>query len=124
MLLVKTYLAPSQFGGIGCFADEDIPAGQKIWSFNKRMSFAIEEKKLEEGNFSKHILDHFDEYALKLSNNPGWLFLQLDNSRFMRESETPNTGWVDIASHMVFVFSAKDIKKGEELTFEPDEDEA
>jgi SET domain-containing protein len=123
MLLVKTRLGKSQFGGIGCFADQELRAGQKIWTFDPSMSFAIRDAQLASGGYPDHFIDLFDSYAIELAHDPGWLFLELDNARFIRDSKTPNTGWIDIASRIAFVFAAYDIHVGEEITFERDDDD-
>src|SRR3954469_1637143 len=47
MLLVKTRLGPSTIHGIGVFADEDIPRGTIVWSFNPLIDKALTDEEIE-----------------------------------------------------------------------------
>ena len=47
MLLVRTRLGPSTIHGIGVFADEDIPRGTIVWSFNPLIDKALTDEEIE-----------------------------------------------------------------------------
>ena len=40
MLRVRTFTAPSAIHGTGLFADEDIPKGATVWSFEESLDHA------------------------------------------------------------------------------------
>ncbi len=41
MMLVKTYLAPSQIQGLGVFAGEPIPCGSQLWVLNPKFDIFV-----------------------------------------------------------------------------------
>jgi SET domain-containing protein len=46
MLLISTYVAPSQIEGLGVFAGEFVPAGNLIWTLNHKFDIFFHETEL------------------------------------------------------------------------------
>ena len=62
MLLVKTFLAQSLIDGFGVFADQLIPAGTPVWSFDPRIDLMIDVDPLWTA-LSQAVKEYFDKYA-------------------------------------------------------------
>ncbi len=111
MNLVKTYIDTDNFGGIGLFAAEDIPAGTKIWKFNPAVD------KLWRSEGFHYILNHKKttevekNYLLRYtSEKDGIVYFYGDDAKFSNHSKTPNThGYPE-------QYASVDIKRGEEIT--------
>lgn len=86
MLMIKTYLAPSEIHGIGLFAGEDVAKEHVIWKFNPLLDHILTKRKLL--NFCKDIpkigLDHI--FCSTYKRN-GKYFYITDNARFINHSE-------------------------------------
>lgn len=117
MLLVKTRVQPSTIrgGGLGLFADENIPARTVIWKIADRLSFIVfteEQWQNLATKLSKESFLQIRRYAYK-DNVDGLYYLNLDDSRFENHSTNPNMKCVgddDIAT--------RDIRRGEELVID------
>lgn len=109
MLLVKTYLETSTLenAGLGCFADEDIKAGQLIWKYDDHIDrkFTHEEYK----QLSPIQRQFVDKYAYM---HNGTLYLCVDNGRFFNHSNYPNT--YESAEEQA-TYASREIKAGEEI---------
>lgn len=112
MLLVKTIVKQSTIpnGGLGLFADQDIPKGFILWEFNKIVDVTIPVEKLE--YLIKVEKDYIKKYAYREGDN---LILCSDDDKYINHSDTPNV--LDIFDERNFSVSvaARDIKAGEEL---------
>jgi len=118
MLYVKTSIGPSLIQGIGLFAAEPIPAGALIFRWSDAFGWSCPES--EFGDLPGRAREFLWRYGWR--SNGRWL-LDVDNSRFVNHSRTPNmfvTTDDGITSR-----AARDIEPGEELTedystFDPD----
>lgn len=114
MLLVKTKIGPSQVNGIGLFAAQFIPKGTPVWRFQSGFDLKIDKSGL--AKLSAPAKEQFLKYAY-LDPETRKYFLCFDDTRFSNHSDNPNcvdgspgdAEGVDIA--------ARDIRVGEELTF-------
>ena len=111
MLLVKTHIAASPIQGIGLFADELIPKGTKIWSFEPSFDVQISREKSEllpeiSRNFLHHY-GHLDDNVFVFGS---------DDARFMNHSEDSNTTGVESPDSFGETIAARDIHPGEEIT--------
>ena len=106
MLLVKTRLGPSTIHGIGVFADEDIPRGTMVWSFNPLIDKALTDEEIEGlPALAQEFIEIYGFYRDDLCVLCG------DHGMFVNHSSTPNLESPEDQS-----FASRDIKKGEELT--------
>ena len=107
MLLVKTYLDKSPIHGIGLFAAEDIPIGEKIATYDLQFNPIIKISP----TLSKQALLFVKKYGV---NRDGfmWYRMYLDDERFMNHSDDPNTIQIGMDVCIAKVL----IKEGEEIT--------
>ncbi|PZQ45306.1 MAG: hypothetical protein DI551_07730 [Micavibrio aeruginosavorus] len=128
MFVIKTYLAPDQYGGTGVFAGESIKKDQVVYRYNDETSriMTVEEYK------AICAADEKLAKTLKTYCYPGEqeidgvltrvLFHDLGNSSFTNHSDDPNTWFVDDPSHPGYAtndginLAKRDIAEGEELT--------
>jgi SET domain-containing protein len=118
MMLVQTYVAPSQIEGVGIFAAQPIKAGQEIWQFDPVFERVFTTEELV--RLSPVQRDYVERYGYSHMDDRSLLVIETDNGRFMNHSERPNTDFTrsDIA------FAIVDIAEGTEITcdygeFEP-----
>jgi SET domain-containing protein len=106
MLLVETSVGPSRIHGLGCFANEFIPKGKRVWVFDRRIDLIV---------YVAH-LSRLPQAMQTLLNDKGFvatrrwrkcIVLCGDDSRYMNHSDAPN---------LVKNVACKDIEVGEELT--------
>jgi SET domain-containing protein len=109
MMLVPTNLSISEItgAGIGCFSQNFIPAGTKIWEFNSQIDRVFSQEEVEEFPLIERIFVYKYSYMLG-----GRLFLCVDNGRFFNHSESPNT-WESKDSQATYAL--RDIQPGEEI---------
>lgn len=109
-LLVKTRLNVSSIpdAGIGCFADQFIPKGTKIWELNTAVDRIYTQQdydrltELEQKFVEIYAYKHHDLY-----------FLCVDNARFFNHSKQ-NFNTLDPDTEYV-TYAARDIQPGEEI---------
>lgn len=109
MLVVKTYIDFSEIlnAGLGLFAGEKILQYQIIWKNNSGSEVKYSQKNwnaLPEP-FRKSI----EKYVYRFN---GIYILNLDDSRHMNHSDTPNTIQDELGDYI----ASRDISDGEELT--------
>lgn len=110
MLLINTYVGPSEVEGVGVFAAETVKKGAVIWRFEPSFDRLIPmEDYLNAPPFLKDLLDR---YAYPSPDNPDYIVYEVDNGRFMNHSETPNTDFSEFGGARAL----RDIAPGEELT--------
>jgi len=111
MLLVNTYVAPSEIEGVGVFAAEAIPAGARIWRLEPGFDRLIRCSDLL--TMAPNLQAFVDRYAYPMLDDPDTLIVELDNGRFMNhDADDPNTRFDDPDAG----FALRDIAAGEELT--------
>jgi hypothetical protein len=110
MLLISTYIAKSDIEGVGVFAAEAIAKGQIISRFEPEFDRIIPVREYLDA--PPHLKSLLDRYAFPHPEMPGFIVYEVDNSRFMNHSDTPNTDYSDFAGGRAL----RDIAPGEELT--------
>jgi uncharacterized protein len=109
MLLVSTYVAPSQIEGVGVFAAERIPAGRLIWKLDPGFDRLVGRDSVLE--LEPAMRAFIQRYAYPLMADPSLLVVELDNGRFMNHSATPNTRFDDPDAG----YATVDIAAGDEI---------
>ena len=110
MMLVRTYVAPSQIEGLGVYADEFIPSGTLIWQFNPKFIASFSPSDIEE--LPLHIREFVEKYSFPHVEKDKHLAVELDNGRFMNHTEQPNTDFTEFSKG----YAIRDIAEGEEIT--------
>ncbi len=122
MLRIKTTLQPSAIHGLGCFAAEDVAAGQLVWQFDPPFDVAVAEAQL--GVLPATACEFLRTYGYRLADPAGTLVILCgDHARHMNHSTNPNVVEDEVGASI----AARDIPAGEELTcdyFSFDEDAA
>ena len=109
MLLIETVLRESAIHGIGLFCVDAIPKGTKVWEFNPLFDQLVDEAALHRLPQAMHTFLKMYAYRSVETNQ---LYINLDLSRHMNHSDTPNL-FTDAESSY---FAAHDIPAGTELT--------
>lgn len=113
MLLVKSFLKFSEIHGVGCFAGEDIQAGQMVWKFDPLLDVEYSEE--EARDFHPAVKNFLSMYAYgQLENSKKTFILCGDHARHMNHSVNPNL--IEAGNGNAYNIAARDIKAGEELT--------
>ncbi len=110
MLTVITYIAPSAIEGVGVFTAERIGKGEVISRFDPAFDRLIPRKDYE--NAPPYLKTLLDRYAFPHPDDFHLIVYEVDNSRFMNHSPTPNTDFSNFAAGVAL----RDIAAGEELT--------
>lgn len=113
MLRVKTFLKFSDIHGIGCFAGEDIKAGQIVWSLDPDLDLEIDESRIS--TYPPAVVEFLKTYSYgQQSGNKKTYILCGDHARHMNHSENPNL--LEGGDNQAINIAGRDIKAGEELT--------
>lgn len=120
MLLVKTEVKPSKIHGLGLFILEDVLAGDYI-----EIVDSLFYKILYEDEVARFKGDSIKEQFAKdyLFKYRGLYFASLDNGRFGNHSDNSNCFWNEANEFartrgvFGYFFASREIKSGEELTF-------
>jgi uncharacterized protein len=109
MMLVRTKISESDIegAGLGCFAEEFIPAGTCIWRFSPDFDKCFTEKDLQK--VSPVEREFLEKYSYRHGGN---YFLCVDNGRFFNHSNSPNT-WESKEGQATYALI--DISPGEEI---------
>lgn len=112
MMLVPTYLAPSNIHGTGLFAQLPIERGTEVWKYNRVIDRHIPRTAFRNlPEIAKEFVHHYAYLSVR-----GWI-LPGDNARFINHSDDhPNISSTEppFASD----YAARDIEQGEELTID------
>ena len=109
MMLVPTYVAPSDVEGVGVFASEPIEKGTLIWRYEPSFDRLVPAAWLDEQ--SATMQDFLRKYAYPAHDQPDMLVIEIDNGRFMNHTTTPNTDFKKVIEG----YALRDIAAGEEL---------
>lgn len=109
MLLVETYLAPSQLEGLGVFAANFIPKGQLLWVLDPAVDLILTEAQLAER--PQVYRQYMQRYAYFDPSLDAYL-LDGDHARFLNHSTEPN---LDFGSGDGNGVAVRDIQPGEEI---------
>ena len=110
MLLVSTYVAPSEVEGVGVFAAEKIRKGTVVWRLEPNFDRLIPIDKYHSS--PAYLKELLDRYAYPSPDKPDFIVYEVDNGRFMNHSEAPNTDFSDSGGAKAL----RDIEPGEEIT--------
>lgn len=110
MFIINTYIAKSDIEGVGVFTAQDVKAGEVISKFEAEFDRLIPTEDYLKA--PPHLKSLLDRYAFPHPHKPDFIVYEVDNSRFMNHSETPNTDYSDFEAGRAL----RDIRAGEELT--------
>ena len=110
MMLVPTYVAPSEIEGVGVFAAEAISAGTRIWQLEPQLDRLI--PAADVAGLPPVLQEFVERYSYPYPHDPSLLIVEVDNGRFMNHADAPNTIFSDPDAG----FTLRDIAAGEELT--------
>lgn len=110
MMIVPTYVGPSEIEGVGVFAAAPIRSGDTIWILEEKFDLLLPMADL--AGLPDVQRQFLERYGYPHMTKAGILVLEFDNGRFMNHTETPNTDFrrPDIA------WAIRDIAAGEEIT--------
>lgn len=108
MLTIDHKVSPSTIHGLGVFSNERIVAGQLVWRFSSVVDREVPIKDLLE--MPDHVLRAFARHAWYIKER-GTFIISADGDYFMNHSSKPN-----LIDNGQFMFAARDIEPGEELT--------
>lgn len=110
MMIVPTYVGPSEIEGVGVFAAAPIAKGARIWLLDESFDRVLGGPEIDRLGEPQRAF--VERYGYPHTAKPGLTILELDNGRFMNHSVTPNTDFRDPE----FGFAIRDIAAGEEIT--------
>ncbi len=110
MMIVPTYVGPSEIEGVGIFAAAPIKAGDSIWILEERFDLLLPATELT--TLSAIQRQFIERYGYPHMTRPGIIVLEFDNGRFMNHSDAPNTDF----RNAEIAWATRDIAEGEELT--------
>ena len=110
MMIVPTYVGPSEIEGVGVFAAEPIAAGTAIWTLDERFDHLFNASEIEE--MAPLQCQFITRYGYPHMTREGITVVEFDNGRFMNHSTRPNTDFTDANVGRAL----RDIAAGEELT--------
>lgn len=122
MMLVQNYIDKSANHGLGVFAGEFIPKGNRIWEFTEGCDQIYSAERLAALLPVQRGIIMF--YCHVEPGLPG-VVLCCDNARHYNYSRDPNTGPLDgpVTDGSMATYAIRDIQRGEELTFSVLEDD-
>ncbi len=110
MLLVDARAGLSEVHGIGLIAQEFIPKGTRIWTFQEGFDLVIPEDELSE--LSEPARDQVIWYAYYEKSTKEYI-LSSDDDRFTNHSDTPNSTNIGEDTYAIV-----DIEPGVEITWD------
>ena len=110
MMLVRTYLAPSEIQGLGVFAGEFIACGRQMWALNPKFDIFVHTSELPK--LPAHMHDYVTRYSYPHLKLPGVRIIDCDDGKFMNHSERPNTDFCVFDRG----YALTDIAAGDEIT--------
>lgn len=113
MLMVETKLNVSDIEGIGLFANQFIRKGTIIWKYDKRTTISWTDTELQSIKAGLSSISYSNIERFLYMRNGVWM-LNIDDSRFMNHSFTPNMGYSEYDA----CYALRDIQCGEELTYD------
>jgi SET domain-containing protein len=108
MLTVKTFLAPSNISGTGCFATEFIVKDSVIWKLEPNFDLIITTDKFND--LPKIAQDYLSNFAYYNEFEGGYVLCS-DNAKYFNHSDNPNC-----VAHGLLTIATMDIQAGEEIT--------
>jgi SET domain-containing protein len=113
MMMVKTSVKFSPIHGLGCYAEEDIKAGDVVWKMDPTLDIVLDAEAIK--SYPPSVVDFLQMYAYGQDEaGKKSYILCCDHARHMNHSENPNC--IEAGDGNAFNLAARDIKIGEELT--------
>jgi len=113
MLLVRTRVGPSPIHGSGCFTEEPIQQGRRVWRLDPLVDREFDAAAL--GQLPEDLRAALRRYGYtQLRHQRRVVILCGDNARYMNHSSHPNL--LEAGACHEFNIAARDIEAGEELT--------
>lgn len=109
MLLVETYLSPSPLEGLGVFASQFIPKGQKLWQLDPAVDILLSPLQVAE---RPEVYQGFIRRYAYFDRTLGAYLLDGDHARFLNHCDTPN---LDFSAADGSGVAARDIQVDEEI---------
>jgi len=109
MILVKTAVKPSDIGGFGLFAAEDISIGTLVWKFDPMLDIILQ--RAEVLALPENAREHLRKHSL--TNNDGNYQISLDNNQYTNHSYEANITWCEKYNEFI---ANRHIDAGEEIT--------
>ena len=110
MMIVPTFVGPSEIEGVGIFARSPIVKGDVIWTLSDRYDLLLTAADIEAMDPLQR--EFIDRYGYPHLSRHGLTVVEFDNGRFMNHSPAPNTDFRDAD----IGFAIADIAPGEEIT--------
>lgn len=110
MMMIKTFVAPSEIQGLGVFAGEFVPEGGELWVLNPKFDVLIHPGEIED--FPSHMRDYVERYSYPHLELAGVRVIDCDDGKFMNHSERSNTDFRLFDRGYALV----DIAVGDEIT--------
>ncbi|MHB9880136.1 SET domain-containing protein [Pacificimonas sp. ICDLI1SI03] len=110
MMIVPTYVGPSQIEGVGIFAAAPIKSGDAIWALEEKFDLLFPVNEL--AGLPDLQRQFLERYGYPHMTRPDMFVLEFDNGRFMNHCEQPNTDFRSPETG----WAIRDIAAGEELT--------
>ena len=89
MMLVRTYIAPSEIQGLGVFAGEFIPGGSHLWVLNPKFDIFLYREEI--ATLPAHMQDYVARYSYPHLKIDGVRIVDCDDGKFMNHKVRPNT---------------------------------
>src|SRR4051794_18144510 len=109
MILVPTFVGPSEIEGVGVFAAAPIARGTQIWLLDESFDRVLSDDEIERLGEPQRAF--VDRYGSPPTTKRGLTILGLENGRFMNRSPEPNTDFRNPAAG----YAVRDIAEGEEI---------
>jgi len=110
MMMVRSYLGPSEIEGLGVFCHTNIRKRQLVWLYDPR--FDVSYMLSDVARAPKHFREFIERYTYPHPEDRERVVLDCDEGRFMNHSEQAN---VDLSDPTRGV-AVRDIPAGVELT--------
>ncbi len=110
MMMIKTFVAPSEIQGLGVFAGEFVPEGGELWALNPKFDILLHPGEIE--NLLPHMRDYVQRYSYPHLELVGVRVLDCDDGKFMNHSDRPNTDFRRFDKG----YALPDIAAGDEIT--------
>ncbi|MWD28523.1 SET domain-containing protein-lysine N-methyltransferase [Aquicoccus sp. SCR17] len=110
MMMVRSYLGPSDIEGLGVFCHDPIRKGQLVWLYDTRFDVSFFVEDIEHA--PAHLREFMERYTYEHPADPERVVLDCDEGRFMNHSDTPAIDLSDPSRGI----ATRDIRPGEEIT--------
>ncbi len=110
MMMIKTFVAPSEIQGLGVFAGEFVPEGGELWVLNPKFDILLYPSDIDK--LLPHMREYVQRYSYPHLELAGVRVLDCDDGKFMNHSERSNTDFRLFDRG----YALTDIAAGDEIT--------